>query len=629
MKRYMIIIALGVLSVMLCSCSGKAATQENDYNVTIVSQDDGNVTTEEEPDEESKPSYYGIWEVKDYQAAEVSALSADEMEAFRGYTVTYQADAVFCNGQNMNIADPGYEYEEYTEELLAQEYRANLGEWWNEKEQVFSYTISSDESFFGDHFFVADENILWIYYEGVFFLARKADESKDVWEKEEAEGENLSQTIEEALDSWRFEYGKIELPQVIQLLNERAVPYVGYYNQSKERLDMVLEDGTSLLFLDTNDSYTEPAEYEMMMKGNEFNHNGFQENYLKAYDVTWDEYYYPDLSERIWEENELWSFNQTDLFIARNQIFARHGRKFSDTFLDAVFSQKRWYEPVYTGEEFEAAQQELLTDIEKENLNTVMQHEILRGFRKESTDTSGSAAGLLSGSSLDLDGGGEKERIFYTITRQQTESTWNEIYKIALSVKSSSGKEIMIEQEGDNLHDKCYTASMDGEHYFLIVADNGPSADYVMNLYGYEKGEMKEAGIIYSSPQSLKVYPDRLEAMEEIYHFQCQAVNFEYIYENGQFRRQQKDYYEYRMNTATALKEISLYREKGGSDADLILSAGDEVQVMGGDLSEWVQLKKVSTGETGWLKVKGADCELSDGSSVYSENLFKGLTFYG
>lgn len=441
----------------------------------------------------------------------------------------------------------------------------------------------------------------------------------------ESENEVNRKEVEELPASFDLDYGRIGLETVMEELEKCDVSFAGYYNQSEERLDVILEDGTKLLFFDTSDSYTDPPAYELMMEGDDFNHNGFQENYLKAYDVITDEYYYPDFSERIWSSEELWGFNQTDLSIARNQIFARHGRKFNDKFLNALFLQKSWYEPEYGGVEFEALQQELLSDIEKENLKTVMDFEIARGYRKNGTD----AEGLLNLSSLDLDGDGKKEQIIYQILDQETEEDWAEISKISLSVRNSNGEEISIWQEGDAIHDKCYVASMDGIHYFLIVAQNGLSADFVMTFYVYEEGKLKEAGNIYSDTRELDVYADRLEAYEETYHFQCQPVKFEYHLVNGKLEKQEKDFYDYRGNTATVLQEIPLYSEKNGNEADIELLAGDAVQVIGGDLKEWVQLKKVSTGEMGWIKVNVTECQLPDGNCIDSRHLFEGLMFYG
>lgn len=121
-------------------------------------------------------SYYGTWKVWDYQSASVSALSLEEMDAFKGYTLTYEPDAVLQNDRDMNIADLEYTATAYTEETLVQDYRVNLGEWWNGVSEVSDVFITAEEPFFGQEFFVVNDDVIWIYYEGVFFLARKVEE---------------------------------------------------------------------------------------------------------------------------------------------------------------------------------------------------------------------------------------------------------------------------------------------------------------------------------------------------------------------------------------------------------------------------------------------------------------------
>lgn len=201
MKKHLLMILCGSLVIVLSGCSNTKASQnnntstiteessyENDTNTMSViieksemeSKTD-NITTEgnqndpntEKGEKNNKSSYYGTWEVQDYQAAGVSALSTEECESFKEYMITYQADAVFQNGTNMNLTEVEYQQETYTEETLVQDYGANLGEWWNGIEEVRSVNITSTDNFFGSHFFVADNNTIWIYYEGVFFLAKK------------------------------------------------------------------------------------------------------------------------------------------------------------------------------------------------------------------------------------------------------------------------------------------------------------------------------------------------------------------------------------------------------------------------------------------------------------------------
>lgn len=53
----------------------------------------------------------------------------------------------------------------------------------------------------------------------------------------------------------------------------------------------------------------------------------------------------PDSSERLLSADELGNYSALELRIARNEIFARHGFKFSDPSLRAHFSQFSWYRP--------------------------------------------------------------------------------------------------------------------------------------------------------------------------------------------------------------------------------------------------------------------------------------------
>jgi len=117
--------------------------------------------------------YYGTWSVKDCQPAKVSALSPEEIGTYLSYSITYQPYAVYQNDQKMNIDALQYESEPYTEESLVENYKANLGEWWNGISEVSCVSVTAPENFFGNQFFVVSDDTLWIYYEGAFFLAKK------------------------------------------------------------------------------------------------------------------------------------------------------------------------------------------------------------------------------------------------------------------------------------------------------------------------------------------------------------------------------------------------------------------------------------------------------------------------
>lgn len=88
-------------------------------------------------------------------------------------------------------------------------------------------------------------------------------------------------------------------------------------------------------------------------------------------------YILPDSNSRYYSSNELESMTDTELYLARNEIFARHGREFKNQDLRDYFGSMSWYTPKYSGEEFDAM--DLLNDYEKKNADTMLSIEQKRG----------------------------------------------------------------------------------------------------------------------------------------------------------------------------------------------------------------------------------------------------------
>ncbi len=138
-------------------------------------QDSASEDTEEEASE--KASWYGTRVVTEAKAAEVSALSEEEFTGMVGNTVTYEADTVQINEDQLAIE--GYEtmQDVYTPDSLKEDYKADLSNWEEGVENIsFGEVITNeDQEFFGDTFFMTDTGELWIYKEGVFFRTEKAE----------------------------------------------------------------------------------------------------------------------------------------------------------------------------------------------------------------------------------------------------------------------------------------------------------------------------------------------------------------------------------------------------------------------------------------------------------------------
>ncbi len=75
-----------------------------------------------------------------------------------------------------------------------------------------------------------------------------------------------------------------------------------------------------------------------------------------------------------WSSTEYMTEDQLQLLdyygarIVKNEIFARHGRRFKDAELQAYFEEKSWYNGIINPDDFNDA---MLSDIEKANINVI------------------------------------------------------------------------------------------------------------------------------------------------------------------------------------------------------------------------------------------------------------------
>ncbi|MBR3537698.1 MAG: YARHG domain-containing protein [Eubacterium sp.] len=81
------------------------------------------------------------------------------------------------------------------------------------------------------------------------------------------------------------------------------------------------------------------------------------------------EYIIPDSSIRLLTPAELTGMTKEDLRIARNEIYARHGRMFNSADLNTYFAKKEWYHGTIPADEFDEA---VLSDIERKNIQLII-----------------------------------------------------------------------------------------------------------------------------------------------------------------------------------------------------------------------------------------------------------------
>lgn len=90
------------------------------------------------------------------------------------------------------------------------------------------------------------------------------------------------------------------------------------------------------------------------------------------------EYVLPDSNKRLLTEEDLDGLSAEKCRIARNEIYARHGRKFQDKELQKYFDSCEWYEGTIEPDEFNESD---LSEIEIKNEDLIVQFEKAKGYR--------------------------------------------------------------------------------------------------------------------------------------------------------------------------------------------------------------------------------------------------------
>lgn len=90
------------------------------------------------------------------------------------------------------------------------------------------------------------------------------------------------------------------------------------------------------------------------------------------------EYLLPDSDHKFLTKEDLNGFDAEMCRIARNELYARHGRKFSEIELQAYFDRCSWYEGTIEGDIF---QESILNEYEIANRDLIVAYEKEMGYR--------------------------------------------------------------------------------------------------------------------------------------------------------------------------------------------------------------------------------------------------------
>lgn len=416
---------------------------------------------------------------------------------------------------------------------------------------------------------------------------------------------------------------KRELTEVQKLLDDSGIHYTGFLNQTGERLDLELGEDIRMVFLQVSTDIGEHKHFELVLSWDgTFDKNVFQEGYLHQYDVTMDEPFFSGTDERVMDEYEISNQGNGDLTslqIARNELYARHGRIFQDPFVQAVFETKSWYQPRYTAAEYDQ-KAETFSEIEQQNLKTILGMEKM--FQNiPAGENYSPGRPLLSGSWLDLDGDGQEERIRYEV---QTESgSGCGSYRLEVDGQEESGAYI-------NLHPCVDVAETGKGGSLLVVRGDGPSEDPWNECFLYGDHKLVRIGGMEGAFQGIDdAGALHVRAQNDFFQTCVLPLSYKLDPEKKELVLQDQDFYEYG-NEAVVREEILLYTDKQFTQQLARVPAGERVVIEGSDLKTGVRIRRISTGETGWLKCREHYiCTMPDGQEMESVDVFDGLPFFG
>lgn len=208
-----------------------------------------------------------------------------------------------------------------------------------------------------------------------------------------------------------------------------------------------------------------------------------------------DEYIFPASSILKLDPALLPEMSDNILWIARNEIYARHGRQFDNWYLQQYFNRCTWYKGEIPPQEF---QETVLNPIEKDNLQLLLAAE--KEYDKQHPYPKTYQA--REAAREDLNGDGAAEQIRCQVTEQEIGET---LCMIIVNGETYSANELVRSQsEGimTNPSMDCFFISdiLEGDGRLEIaVLDEGPSDDPVTYFFQYD-GTLSCIGMVPGIP---------------------------------------------------------------------------------------------------------------------------------
>lgn len=200
---------------------------------------------------------------------------------------------------------------------------------------------------------------------------------------------------------------------------------------------------------------------------------------------------------------------------------------------------------------------------------------------------------------LDMDGDGSVEEIVLEPTEGEQEADWMlEYYSLQIG-------EAVMESFSYNLANTLWAWSPDGEEIFLILYEDGPSADPYSCFYRYQDGNIIEAGGFEADIRNCVFRSDGTISgpiLKEIIQTDWIEVHWQ-LGENGMLEEIPQEIYDFvSLNEVELLMDLPLHPEIGTADTFTIKAQMVKAMKTSADFS-WI-LIETQSGEQGWVHIE-------------------------
>ena len=352
-----------------------------------------------------------------------------------------------------------------------------------------------------------------------------------------------------------------------------------------------------------------------------------------------DQYELPVSSIMVLEEDQVMNLSDNELWIARNEIYARHGRTFKNEYLQSYFNSCSWYQPIEG--KTDVAESEL-SEIERTNIDLIVAAE--EAFEKKHPYPKQYAVGTTV--SEPLQGDGTKQKIIYetsidgdnwehtsilTIDGKQYDlddyitmfSPVQDVFYITDIAESDmieydDGLEIAILDDGPSDDPVTHFFKYDGDLHYVGVVEGYPFEDYGNGIQNKDQ----KTGINGFTHFNSVIGTGRTDLIETAY------VDTYYWYDRNEWSIKQMDigFNKYKWHRPHELYvDIPVYFSMDTESPMLTMPAQEEVYFIETDMEEWIFVRG-KDGTQGYIQVKDGNVQ---NVGAPAEEVFSDLYFFG